>query len=193
VQPTNTPVVTQTIAPTPTPTPVVTQTIAPTVKPTPLVTQTVAPTPTPTSTPTPTIVPTETPEPTLTIDRDLIIASGTKKNKDANGLLVSLRSDVNKANKNFYMLDEEITYYIDFMNTGKDISDKVEITLKIPLKFEIVDKDGGVVNNTRKTVTWTFKDGLEQKTSSTKIVTLRYTTLSTNSMHDEIVYPNATI
>ncbi len=126
---------------------------------------------------------------------ELDIDPWMRENDDAEGLLVALRnrSDEDKANKNFYMIDEEVIYLVDYMNAGKDISDEVKLVLNIPLSFKIVSSDGGVVDNDKKTITWTFPNGVKEKAADTKEVRLKYTALSKKTLKSEMIYPQAVI
>jgi len=128
-------------------------------------------------------------------DDELIIEPWMREDKDADGLLVSLRNDseIEKANKNFYQLDEEIIYYVDYKNCGKDIDDEVKLVLNLPLKFKVVNSDGGRVSTSKQTVTWTFADGLEEEQSGTKEIVVKYKELSKSSYEYELVYPQAVI
>ena len=126
---------------------------------------------------------------------ELILEPWMIENEDAEGLIVSLRnsSDVNKDNCNYYMLDEEVIYYVDYMNAGKDIKDEVKLVLNIPLKFTAVNAKGAIVDEEKKTFTWTFKDGLKEGQCGTKEVILKYTALSRRSLDSEMIYPQAVI
>lgn len=128
-------------------------------------------------------------------DEELIIEPWMRENKDAEGLLVSLRNDSEeeKANKNFYQLDEEVIYYIDYKNCGKDIDNEVKLVLKVPINFDVVKSDGGTVSKAAKTITWIFKNGLEEEQSGTKEVVVKYRSLSKSSYDYELVYPEAEI
>jgi len=119
-------------------------------------------------------------------------------NEDAEGLLVSLRNDSendSKANKNFYMLDEEVTYYVDYLNAGKAIDGEVKITLELPLTIKEISLDGGTLSTEKKNnvITWTFANGLEKDKGGTKIVKIKYTELSKKSNTSETIYPLAQI
>lgn len=126
---------------------------------------------------------------------ELIIEPWMREDKEAEGLLVSLRNDtdIEKANKNFYQLDEEVIYYVDYKNCGKDIDEKVKLVLTLPLKFSVVDSDSGKVSTSNKTITWTFNNGLEEDESGTKEVIVKYTKLTKTSYEYEMVYPQASI
>jgi hypothetical protein len=126
---------------------------------------------------------------------ELDIDPWMRRNPDAEGLLVSLRnrSDDNKANQNFYMIDEEVIYLIDYMNAGKEITDEVKIVFNVPLEFKVVDADGGQVNKEKKTITWTFPYGLVKDAEDTLVVRLKYTALSKKSYKEEMIYPQAVI
>jgi len=128
-------------------------------------------------------------------DDELIIEPWMREDSDAEGLIVSLRNDTeeDKANKNFYKLDEEIIYYVDYKNCGKDIENKVTLVLNIPLKFEVINSAAGLISQTEKTITWTFEEGLEKGASGTKVVVVKYTQLSKSSYTYEIVCPQANI
>ena len=117
------------------------------------------------------------------------------ENNNGEGLVVALRtaSDTTKANKNYFMIDEEVIYKVDYKNFGKDITDEVKLVLNVPLKFEIVDSDGGVVDSSKKTITWTYPNGLSKDAEDTKVVKLKYKELSKSSLKSEMIYPQAVI
>ena len=115
-----------------------------------------------------------------TVEEELDVESYMKENKDMEELAVSLRNDseeLEKGNKNFYELNEEVVYYVDYKNGGEDIEKEVKLVLELPLNFKIIDSYGGTVNSTEKTITWTFANGLEEGQSGIKIVKLAYTAL----------------
>ena len=128
-------------------------------------------------------------------ERQLEVLPWEEENFELNNLAISLRNDSqsSKANKNMYALNEDVTYYIDFKNAGDDITSPVAITLNIPLDFEVVDNDGGTVDNSARTITWTYPEGMTKDYSGTKIVVLRYTAFSQSSYTSETIYPLATI
>ena len=128
-------------------------------------------------------------------DDDLDLEPWMIENDDAEGLIVSLRnsSETDKANMNFYMLDEEVIYYVDYKNAGKAIKDEVKLVLNIPLKFTALNAAGSICDPDKKTFTWTFKDGLDEGQAGTKVVTLKYTALSKKSLSSEVIYPEAAI
>jgi len=127
---------------------------------------------------------------------DLIVEDYMKENKDLDTLAVSLRNDsdeYDKENKNVYALGEEVVYYVDYKNGGNDIKKEVKIVLQLPLEFKAVSTYGGKVDSDKKTITWTFENGLEKDAAGTKIVKVQYTALSRNSKKAEVVYPVAKI
>ncbi len=126
---------------------------------------------------------------------DLDVDPWMKENEDAEGLIISLRnrSDTKKDNQNFYMLNEEVIYLVDYKNAGKDIDSEVKVELKLPLEFKIVDADGGSVDTSKKTITWTHSAGLKKEYANTKKVVVKYTALSKKSYSSEMIYPQATI
>ena len=127
---------------------------------------------------------------------ELIVEDWMKENKDLDVLAVSLRNDsdeYDKENKNIYALDEEVVYYVDYKNGGNDIKKEVKIVLELPLQFKAVSTYGGKVDSDKKTITWTFADGLEKDAAGTKVVKVKYTALSRNSKKAEVVYPVARI
>lgn len=132
---------------------------------------------------------------TIPEEEELIIEPWMREDTDAEGVLVSLRNDteIDKANKNFYMLEEEVIYYVDYKNCGNDITDEMELILKLPLDFEVVDADNGKVSTKNNTITWSFENGLEEEQAGTKEVIIKYTELSKSSYEYEIVYPQASI
>ncbi len=127
-------------------------------------------------------------------DDELEILPWEKENKDLDTLAVALRNDSEskKKNKNVYALDEEVTYYVDYKNGGKDITDKVVLKLELPLKYKVIDADGGVINDDDSTITWTF-NGMEEDQDGTKVVKMKYTGFDKKSTEYETVYPLATI
>ena len=126
---------------------------------------------------------------------DLAIEPWMEENSDAEGLLVSLRNDAltDKANKNFFKLNEEFIYYVDYKNASEDIDGQVKLVLNLPLNFEVVDAENGEISASKKTITWIFEDGLKAGVSGTKEVFIKYTALSRSSKTYEIVYPQAII
>jgi hypothetical protein len=127
-------------------------------------------------------------------DDELIIEPWMRENSDLDELSVSLRndSDTKKGNKNFYEIDEEVIYYVDYKNGGDDIDSTISIVLDLPLSFRVVDSDGGKVSTSDKTITWTF-DGLDEDESGTKEVIIEYTSLGKSSLTYKIVNPIADI
>jgi hypothetical protein len=91
------------------------------------------------------------------------------------------------------MLNEEAIYLIDFKNAGNKIDSEVKLELKLPLDFEVLDSDGGEVDNSKKAITWIYSEGLGKDVAGTKKVTIKYKSLSKNSYKSEIVYPKAII
>ncbi|MBR3281452.1 MAG: S-layer homology domain-containing protein [Clostridia bacterium] len=133
---------------------------------------------------------------TKPIDDELIIEDWMKENKDIEALAVSLRNDSDeyeKSNKNMYALKEEVVYYVDYKNGGKDINNEVKLVLELPLDFDVVDAFGGTVDKEKKTITWTWPDGLEKGQSGTKVVKIKYVALSKSSKKSETIYPVAKI
>ncbi len=134
--------------------------------------------------------------PVVPTDDELIVEPWMKEDKDMEELAVSLRNDsdkYDKANKNFYALNEEVVYYVDYKNGGDDITREVKLVLELPLNFKIIDAFGGTVNSKDKTITWTFPNGLEEDESGTKVVKIAYTGFEKSSKKYEIVYPVADI
>jgi len=130
------------------------------------------------------------------IDDELVVEPWMKEDDSMEELAVSLRNDSDKyekGNKNFYGLNEEIVYYVDYKNGGDDITREVKLVLELPLEFEVIDAFGGTVNAEEKTITWTFPEGLEEDQAGTKIVKVAYKALSKNSKKYEIIYPVADI
>ena len=131
--------------------------------------------------------------PVAPVDDDLIVEDWMKENKDLEGVAVSLRNDSDeyeKENKNMYALKEEVVYYVDYKNNGKDINQEVKLVLELPLEFNVVDAFGGKVDKDKKTITWTM-DGLEKEASGTKVVKVKYTSLGKSSKKSAVVYPVA--
>ena len=149
-----------------------------------------------------TINPTDDPdEPTYVDDDDdeLIVEPWMKENDELNKLAVSLRSEPyndeeDRANKNIYALNEKVVYYVDYKNGGKDIKKEVKLVLDLPLSFAVVDSDNGTVDKKNGTITWTFKDGLEEDQAGTKEVVIKYTSLgSSKSITYKRITPKAFI
>ena len=129
-------------------------------------------------------------------DDELIVETWMKENGDMEELAVSLRNDSDKytkGNKNFYALNEEIVYYVDYKNGGRDIKNEVKLVLELPLNFKVIDAFGGTVNAEKKTITWVFPNGLEENEDGTKVVRIAYTSLGKASKKYGIVYPVADI
>ena len=127
---------------------------------------------------------------------DLVVEDWMRVNKDIDSLAVSLRNDSDeyeKENKNIYALNEEVVYYVDYKNGGKEISQEVSLVLELPLEFEAVDSFGGTVDKEKKTITWIFEKGLEKEQEGTKIVKIKYTSLGKASKRSETIYPSAKI
>ena len=130
------------------------------------------------------------------IDDELIVEPWMKEDNDMVELAVSLRNDsdeYDKGNKNFYALNEEIVYYVDYKNGGDDITREVKLVLELPLDFKVIDAFGGTVDTEKHTITWTYADGLEEGQSGTKVVKVAYTNFDRTSKKYEIVYPVADI
>ena len=109
------------------------------------------------------------------------------------GIMLRNDSESSKSNKNMYALNEDATYFIDFKNGGDDIKGEVTIKFNIPLEFEVIDNDGGQVDEVAKTIIWTYPNGMEKGYSGTKKVVLRYIALSNNHLEAETIYPLAKI
>ena len=134
--------------------------------------------------------------PVTPVDDELIVEDWMKENKDVEGLVVSLRNDseqYEKKNKNIYELGEEVTYYVDYKNGGKDIESEVRLVLNLPLDFDVVDAFGGTVDKEKKTITWVFPNGIEKDQAGTKVVKIKYTSLGKASKKSETIYPSAEI
>ena len=130
------------------------------------------------------------------IDDELIVEDWMKENNSLEELTVSLRNDSDKyekGNKNFYALNEEVVYYVDYKNGGDDITREVKLVLELPLDFKVIDAFGGTVNAKENTISWTFANGLEENESGTKVVKVAYTGFERSSKKYEIVYPVADI
>lgn len=128
-------------------------------------------------------------------DDDLDILPWEKECKDIDSLAISLRNDSesDKSNKNVYALDEEVTYFVDYKNGGKDIKDEVVIKLELPLEFDVIDSANGVVDTNKGTITWTYPNGMEEEQAGTKTVVIKYTAFGRKSTDSETIYPLATI
>ena len=130
-------------------------------------------------------------------DGKLDIEPWMEENDELANLAINLRNDSeeeDKANKNIYALDEVVTYYVDYKNgTGDDITSEVKMVLELPLDFTVLDRDGGTVDSSKNTITWTFPNGLKEDESGTKIVKIKYTSLSKSKYTSETIYPTAGI
>lgn len=124
---------------------------------------------------------------------ELDLPNYLKENDTVDGLVVSLRSgsEEDKANYNIYSLGEEIIYFIDYKNGGKDITSNVKIVFNFPLDALVLDSDGGLVSG--NTITWDFPNGIESEAAGTKTVVLKYEKLSKSKLDAEVVYPIADI
>ena len=125
---------------------------------------------------------------------DLLLEPWMEENEYIDQLSISLRNDSEveeKANKNFYEINETVTYYIDYKNGGRKITVPVTIKLKLPLDFVIVDTDGGVVNG--DTITWTFPNGLDEGEAGTLVCKIKYTSLKRLKDDANTIYPEASI
>ena len=131
------------------------------------------------------------------VDGKLDIEPWMEENDELTELAVNLRNDSeeeDKANKNIYALDELVTYYVDYKNgTGDDITSEVKLVLELPLEFDVVNADGGTVNKDKGTITWIFEDGLKEDEAGTKVVEIKYTSLSKSKYTSERIYPTAGI
>ena len=139
-------------------------------------------------------------EPTYNDDDndELIVEPWMKENDELTKLAVSLRSEPydyeDRANLNIYALNEKIVYYVDYKNGGKDIKKEVKLVLDLPLSFTVVDSDNGTVDKKNGTITWTFKDGLEEDQAGTKTVVIKYTSLGgSKSITYKRITPKAVI
>ena len=129
-------------------------------------------------------------------DDELVVEPWMKEDNSMEELAVSLRNDsdeYSKGNKNFYALNEEIVYYVDYKNGGDDITKEVKLVLELPLNFKVIDAFGGTVNSKEKTITWTFPNGLEEDEAGTKVVKVAYTAFDRASKKYQIVYPVADV
>ncbi len=130
-------------------------------------------------------------------DGKLDIEPWMEENDELANLAINLRNDSeeeDKANKNIYALDEVVTYYVDYKNgTGDDITSEVKMVLELPLDFTVLDRDGGTVDSSKNTITWTFPNGLKEDEAGTKIVKIKYTSLSKSKYTSETIYPTAGI
>ncbi len=114
----------------------------------------------------------------------VIMQSDEKNNDKLNELAISLRTIplIEKAgNQNFFALNENIQYNIDFVNAGEEINGKVYIYFKIPTNVEatFVDTKGGELIDS-KTLKWEF-NGLKHDEKGTIPVRLKYTNISGNA------------
>ena len=130
------------------------------------------------------------------VDDELIVEPWMKEDNSMKELAVSLRNDSDeyeKGNKNFYALNEEVVYYVDYKNGGDDITKAAKLVLELPLDFKVIDAFGGTVDAKEGTITWNFPDGIEEDYAGTKVVKVAYTGFERSSKKYEIVYPVADI
>ena len=127
-------------------------------------------------------------------DDELIVEPWMEENDDLDTLAVSLRndSDEDKANKNIYEVGEEITYYVDYKNGGKDLKKSATLVLNVPETFKVVSSDGGSVSTSKGTITWNL-GALEEDEAGTKTVVLKYTKIGSSKVTYRIVKPLAEI
>ncbi len=127
-------------------------------------------------------------------DNELIIEPWMEENDDLNKLAVSLRndSDEDKANKNIYELNEEVIYYVDYKNGGKDLKKSATMVLNVPETFKVVKSDGGTVSTSKGTITWNLGK-LEEEESGTKTVVLKYTKIGSSKVTYKVIKPLAEI
>ena len=107
-----------------------------------------------------------------------IILSDEKLNGNLSGLNISLRTvplTTKTGNMNYFLLNENIQFNIDFVNASKTLTDEVTIDFVIPDGFEVkfVDTKGAKKVNDN-TLRWTF-DGMEKGEKGTIPITLYYT------------------
>lgn len=133
--------------------------------------------------------------PTNPTDDGLDVLPWEKENSELESLAINLRNDSesDKENKNIYAIGEEVTYYVDYKNGGKTITDPVTIKLELPLKFEVISADNGVVDTSKGTITWTYPQGMESEQEGTKTVVVKYTAFDKKSTEYKTIYPLATI
>ena len=127
-------------------------------------------------------------------DDELIVEPWMEENDDLEELAVSLRNDSeeDKANKNIYELNEEVIYYVDYKNGGKDLKKSATLVLNIPETFKVVSSDGGSVSTSKGTITWKL-GALEEDEAGTKTVVLKYTKIGSSKVTYKIVKPLAEI
>ncbi|MBR6253305.1 MAG: S-layer homology domain-containing protein [Clostridia bacterium] len=93
-----------------------------------------------------------------------------------------------KGNNNYYLLGEEVVYYVDYENLKEAFSDTYKLTLELPLPFEAVELDGGKVSG--KTITWTIPGGMKVDETGRKTVKVKFTAFSSgNKKGWEDIYP----
>lgn len=129
------------------------------------------------------------------VENDLLNESWMKENDEIEKLSISLRNDSeeeDKANRNIYELNETVTYYIDYKNGGKDITDKVSIVLELPLDYTKVDLGNGNINSYDE-IEWVFEDGLEKNEAGTIVVSVKYTSLQKSRDTMNTIYPTVSI
>ncbi len=191
--PTKAATATPTKAATATPTKVATAT--PTKAATATPTKAVTATPAPTSQPSTTATATPTPVLTAAPTQKLIVEPWMEENETVTGgLKVSIRSEStnnDKVGDNIFELNEVVTYYIDYINTGDDITSGVEITLQLPLDYEVVDIAGGTASKSE--ITWTFPNGIKKDESGTIVAKVKYTSLRKSTDDANTIYPMAII
>ncbi len=122
-----------------------------------------------------------------------IILNDEKFNTNLNALSIALRNvpvTTKTGNKNFYSINENVQYNIDYVNGGAEITGDVYIDFVIPAGYTVnfIDKKGGTVIDSN-TLRWTF-NGLKAGEKGTIPVILTYTGIPSNG---SIVKPYATI
>lgn len=102
-------------------------------------------------------------------------------NDKLEGVGINLRSKPNnyKFNGNIFKLNEKITYYIDYANSGEDINDKITIKLKLPLDIEVISIQGGMLEE--NTIIWEHENGLKKGEGGTKQVMIKYKKMTGNN------------
>ena len=125
---------------------------------------------------------------------ELFVEPWMEENDEMDTIAVSLRNDSeeDKANKNIYELNEEVIYYVDYKNGGRDTKKDVTLVLNVPETFKVVNSDGGKVSTSKGTITWNLGK-LEEEESGTKTVVLKYTKIGGKNVTYKTLKPLAEI
>jgi hypothetical protein len=127
------------------------------------------------------------------VETKMTMESWMKVNSDLKSMAITLThgSKKDKENQNVYAINDEIIYTIDYKNGSADIDSTIKIVLKLPLEFTAVSTNGGSVDKTNRTITWTIKKGLDRGASGSKVAKIKYKSLRSSGSSSEVIYPEA--